>query len=75
MRGQRRPWWSLTRTKGHALGLGILWSFLAGLQLLTVVLGQVQWWRFVVLALMAAVGIFYLAAWRVRGAHEADQNR
>lgn len=76
MRGEKRPWWGLTRTKGHALALGLLWTVVAALQLSTALVGDVEWWRWIIASAMAALGVFYLAAWRVRSMHEAaDRDR
>ncbi|WP_432522776.1 hypothetical protein [Kineococcus sp. SYSU DK006] len=68
IRRQKKPWWSITRTRGQSLLLGLLWTLMGSLQLSSLISTERgTWWRWSLLALLLGMAGFYLLAWWIRG--------
>ena len=71
MSQQRKPWWSITRTRGQSLLLGALWMLVGLLQLTSLIADERGgWWRWALTALLILMAAYYLLAWWVRGRRE-----
>ncbi|WP_432542913.1 hypothetical protein [Kineococcus sp. SYSU DK002] len=67
----RKPWWSVTRTRGQSLLLGLLWVIVGVLQLTSLVADERGgWWRWALTTLLIVMAGYYLLAWWVRGRRE-----
>ncbi|WP_369054617.1 hypothetical protein [Kineococcus terrestris] len=75
MDGRGRNWWNLTRTRGHSLAFGLLWLVVTLLQASLLTGGDVPWWRWALVVLMAGLSAYYLTAWWVRGQREDGSGR
>ena len=71
MSQQRKPWWSITRTRGQSLLLGALWMLVGLLQLTSLIADERGgWWRWALTALLILMAVYHLLAWWVRGRRE-----
>lgn len=73
---QKKPWWSITRTRRQSLVFGLLMLVLSFLQITRLVIeDSTSWWRWGLGVLMLATAAYYLAAWWVRGGRETEPSK